>query len=101
MAGFVTALHTQVVPAANQAVAPAQQAGMALNTLKQFRDVFDMRVAAYAALVAARATRTNVRDLVYYDGAKIALEVMWSDTSSEALIPTCAGPDLRGGFPRG
>ena len=77
--------HAQVDSAADLAVAPDRQTGMALNTLKQFRDVFDMRVAAYAALVAARATRSNVRDLVYYDGAKIALEVMWSDSSSEAL----------------
>lgn len=59
--------------------------GMALNTLKQFRDVFDMRLALYRAIVASRTTRTNIHDLVFYDGSKIEIAAMWSDSSKEAL----------------
>lgn len=77
--------HVPLGPTANPQPPVDPQSGMALNTLRQFRDVFDMRVAAYSALVASRTTRSNIRDPIFYDGTRIAIDVMWSDSNAEAL----------------
>lgn len=54
-----------------------------INTLKQFRDVFDMRVAAYRSIIASQATHRNVRDVHFYRGEDVSLDFLWSDTMSE------------------
>lgn len=67
------------------AFAPDATGTMEINILKQFRDVFDMRSALYRALVASTATYIDVRDPVLYDGSKIDIDAMWSDSVAEAL----------------
>lgn len=54
-----------------------------LNTLKQFRDVFDMRFAAYRALIASTSTYGPWRDVTIYEGKHVALDFMWSDSLAE------------------
>ncbi|MDG5747600.1 hypothetical protein P8Q88_05345 [Qipengyuania sp. XHP0207] len=56
-----------------------------VNTLKQFRDVFNMRVAVYRAIIASRTDHTEVADMKFYDGSKVELDFMWSQTMAEAL----------------
>ena len=59
--------------------------GVHIDTLKQFRDAFDMRVAAYRAIIASRATHENVQNLRYFRGSDIELAFAWSDTMGEQL----------------
>ena len=54
-----------------------------INTLKQFRDVFDMQVAAYRAIVASGTSYSNVSDLTFYQGKDVAIDFMWSDSLAE------------------
>ena len=54
-----------------------------LNTLKQFRDVFDMRFAAYRAIVASQASYSNIRDVEVYLGSQVNLDFMWTDSLKE------------------
>jgi hypothetical protein len=56
-----------------------------LNTLKQFRDVFNMQVAVYRAIIASRTDHANVQDMKFYDGSDVQLDFMWSDSMAEAL----------------
>lgn len=56
-----------------------------VNTLKQFRDVFNMQVAVYRAIIASRTEQTNVRKMHFYNGSKVKLDFMWSQTMAEAL----------------
>lgn len=56
-----------------------------VNTLKQFRDVFDMTVAVYRAIVSSRTDHTNVGDIKVYEGSKVELDFMWSQTMAESL----------------
>lgn len=56
-----------------------------VNTLKQFRDVFNMQIAVYRALIASRTDQTNVSDLEFYEGRKVILDFMWSETMAEPL----------------
>jgi len=62
---------------------PNIRRSMEINTLKQFRDVFDMRAAVYRAIVASQVTRTNVKNVTYYSSDQIELDFMWSDTMKE------------------
>ncbi|QZD89304.1 hypothetical protein K3148_10810 [Qipengyuania aurantiaca] len=59
--------------------------GVHIDTLKQFRDAFDMRVAAYRAIIASRATHENVQGLRYFRGSDVDLAFAWSDTMREQL----------------
>lgn len=54
-----------------------------INTLKQFRDVFDMRAAVYRAIVASRVTHRNVSERTFYAGEDVELDFMWSATMAE------------------
>lgn len=65
-----------------------------LNTLKQFRDVFNMQVAVYRAIVASRATQSKVESIKYYDGSDVALDFMWSAGMAEALRGLFFGKDF-------
>ncbi|WP_324828586.1 hypothetical protein [Qipengyuania zhejiangensis] len=56
-----------------------------LNTLKQFRDVFNMKVAVYRAIVQSRSDHENVSDIKIYDGSNVKLDFMWSQTMAESL----------------
>lgn len=56
-----------------------------VNTLKQFRDVFNMRVAVYRAIIASRTDNYDVCDLKWYDGDNVSLDFMWSQSMDEAL----------------
>jgi hypothetical protein len=56
-----------------------------VDTLKQFRDVFNMQVAVYRAIIASRADQSNVSDMKYYDGSDVTLDFMWSAGMAEAL----------------
>ena len=55
----------------------------ALNTLKQFRDAFDMRFAAYRAISASRVTHEHVAPPQFYHGENVSIDFMWSDTCGE------------------
>lgn len=55
-----------------------------INTLKQFRDAFDMRFAAYRAIVESQVTQSEVSDLEFYRGEDVTLDFMWSDACAEA-----------------
>jgi hypothetical protein len=70
-----------------------------LNNLKQIRDAFDLRAAIYRAIVESHSTRTEVDNLVVYEGAEVELDFMWSDSLAEMLTevfgikaPTATGP---------
>lgn len=82
------------------AIAGAEQV-FETNVLKQFRDVFNMRAAVYRALVASRTLHSNVRDLKYYEGSKIRLSAMVSDTTSEAISKLFGAPLPTAGAPAG
>lgn len=81
--------------------APGAEQVFETNVLKQFRDVFDMRVAVYRALVASQTLHSNVRDLTYYDGARINLAAMVSDTTREAIDILFGAPAPSADAPRG
>ena len=73
--------------------------GVLLNNLKQIRDAYDLRAAIYRAIVESHSTRTDVDNLVVYEGAEVELDFMWSDSLAETLTemfgikaPTAAGP---------
>jgi hypothetical protein len=55
-----------------------------INTLKQFRDAFDMRFAAYRAIIESQVTQTEVSDFKFYRGEDVKLDFMWSDSCAEA-----------------
>ncbi|MFZ9395124.1 MAG: hypothetical protein ACO25F_03565 [Erythrobacter sp.] len=65
---------------------PGLNPGTEINTLKQFRDVFDMRAAVYRAIVASRTTRNHVRDVAFYKGDRVELDFMWSDSMAEQFV---------------
>ena len=56
-----------------------------VNTLKQFRDVFDMRFAAYRAIIASQTSHTDVKNVQFYDGSNVTIDFMWSDSTAEVL----------------
>ena len=56
-----------------------------LDNLKQFRDCYDMDKAIYRAIVASRTLHSEIADLVFYDGAGVELDFMWSDSVKEIL----------------
>ena len=56
-----------------------------VNTLKQFRDVFNMRVAVYRAIIASKSAQTNVSDFKFHGGSNVELDFMWSATMAESL----------------
>lgn len=60
--------------------------GIEVNTLKQFRDVFDMDVAAYRAIVASRTVLTDVEDLALFEGANAVVDFFCSDSIKETLV---------------
>lgn len=75
-----------------------------VNTLKQFRDVFDMRFAAYRALVSSTIRRENIANIKVYDGGAINLRVMWSASMQEInrQLFGLSGPDTdTRGHPQG
>ena len=54
-----------------------------INTLKQFRDVFDLRCAAYRAIIASRVTHSEVTNPQFYPGDAVEIDFMWSDSLAE------------------
>ena len=56
-----------------------------VNTLKQFRDVFNMKVAVYRAIIASKSAQTNVSDFKFHAGSNVELDFMWSATMAESL----------------
>lgn len=70
------------------------ETGLEINTLRQFRDVFDMNVAAYRAIVASRTQHGNIRDLEFFSGKDTVVEFLWSDSMKETL-QTMFGPRTR------
>lgn len=68
----------------NSPVSPfAAFQGASMDTVKQFRDVFDWDVAAYRALVSSRLRYTKVSHIEYFDGKYIDIHLMWSDSMKE------------------
>ncbi|WP_095011418.1 hypothetical protein [Tsuneonella mangrovi] len=57
-----------------------------INTLKQFRDVFDMQSAAYRAIIASRISHTVTKMPQFYAGKDVELSFMWSDTMQEQFV---------------
>ncbi|MBX9884719.1 MAG: hypothetical protein K2X68_07080 [Novosphingobium sp.] len=64
---------------------PGGIAGMEVNTLRQFRDVFDMDCAAYRAIVASRTKHGNIRDLAFFSGEDTVVEFLLSDSMKETF----------------
>ena len=56
-----------------------------LNTLKQFRDVYDLGAAVYRALVACESSHSEVSDPIYFDPAKVEIDFMWSASVAELV----------------
>lgn len=65
--------------------ADGSESGMEVNTLRQFRDVFDMDSAAYRAIVSSRTQHGNIRNLEFFSGDDTVLEFLWSDSMKETL----------------
>jgi hypothetical protein len=59
--------------------------GMEVNTLRQFRDVFDMDLAAYRAIVFSTTQHSNIRDLAFFSGADTVVEFLCSDSFEETI----------------
>ena len=58
---------------------------MEVNTLRQFRDVFDMDLAAYRAIVSSTTQHSNIRDLAFFSGADTVVEFLCSDSLEETI----------------
>ncbi len=69
-----------------------------LNTLKQFRDVFDLGSAVYRAIVSCQSSHSDVGGPTYFDPAKVEIDFMWSESVSEivALFGIRKTPARRG-----
>ena len=65
--------------------APGREPGMEVNTLRQFRDVFNMDCAAYRAIVASRTRHGNIRDLAFFSGEDTLVEFLLSDSMKETF----------------
>jgi hypothetical protein len=65
---------------------PGREPGMEVNTLRQFRDVFDMNSAAYRALVASRTRHANIRDFAVFSGEDTLVEFVLSDSMKETFL---------------
>lgn len=59
--------------------------GMEVNTLRQFRDVFDMDLAAYRAIVSSTTQHSNIHDLAFFSGADTVVEFLCSDSLEETI----------------
>lgn len=64
---------------------PGGVAGMEVNTLRQFRDVFEMDCAAYRAIVASRTKHGDIRDLAFFSGEDTVVEFLLSDSMKETF----------------
>lgn len=62
-----------------------KRTGMEVNTLRQFRDVFDMDLAAYRAIVSSTTQHSNIRDLAFFSGADTVVEFLCSDSLEETI----------------
>lgn len=67
-------------PKTHTALLPNQ---IELNTLKQFRDAFDMRFAAYRAISASKVIHDQVEHQTFYNGENVSIDFMWSATCGE------------------
>ena len=54
-----------------------------INTLKQYRGVFDMHDAAYRAIIASTAEHTNIKDMSAFKGDHVSVNFYWSDSMKE------------------
>jgi hypothetical protein len=81
IAGLEQVLGGDVDPMA-QGLLPA---AMRMVTLKQFRDAYNMSLASYQAIVGATTTHANIRDLKFFDPAKVTVNFMSSATTEEIL----------------
>lgn len=63
-----------------------EQHGIEINTLKQFRDVFDFNAAAYRAITSSMTVLTGVEDLRIFEGDDAVVEFFCSDTIKETLV---------------
>ncbi|WP_338468465.1 hypothetical protein RXV95_07915 [Novosphingobium sp. ZN18A2] len=54
-----------------------------INTLKQFRDAFDLHGAAYRAIIESQISHVVVEAPQFYAGEQVELSFMWSDTMEE------------------
>ncbi|EDL49988.1 hypothetical protein [Erythrobacter sp. SD-21] len=69
---------------AGKSTAPSSHpATVHIDTLKQYRDAFDMRKAAYRAIIASKATHTQIRNPRFFKGRDVDLAFAWSDTMKE------------------
>lgn len=102
MASFIGTLAFSVVSSG-----PSKTPGVAeINTLKQFRDVFDMDRAAFRAIVASQNTHTDFKEMQVYDGSQVTIDFMWSDSTAEAMqelfgLKEPKGKKVRSGHPSG
>jgi hypothetical protein len=69
-----------------------------LNNLKQFRDCYDISAAIYRAIVASKASHTEVANVVLYDASKVEIAFMWSDCMVDLLtnLLNADGPNQSG-----
>lgn len=79
LASFVNAVG------GDQAVGGLSPSKTELNTLKQYRNAYDLRFADYQAIVASQSTHENIRNVKFYDASQVDLRFMWSDSTKEIL----------------
>ena len=56
-----------------------------INTLKQYRDVFNMHDAAYRAIIASEAAHSDITDLSVFHGKRVDVQFLWSDSMKETF----------------
>lgn len=54
-----------------------------INTLKQYRDVFDMHDAVYRAIIASQVEHSDIREMSVFHGDHVKVDFMWSDSMKE------------------
>jgi hypothetical protein len=85
LAEFVTLLRGSGEFAGRPDETRPEAPSVELDNLKQFRDCYNMEKAIYRAIVASRTLHSAIDGLVFYDGADVELDFMWSDSVEEML----------------
>ena len=79
---FASFLNVVGLGTAKNALSPSETE---LNTLKQYRNAYNLLMADYQAIVASHSTHENIRNVKFYDPSEVDLRFMWSDSTKELL----------------
>lgn len=75
--------------------------GTSVDTIKQFRDIFDWDIAVYRALVATRMHYSAVNQVRFYSGDDIRVAAFWSDSMKEIVQRHFGIEEVPAGVPEG